>query len=127
VENGFLVLSEDYMELVYEEEKRKKGAGHAALRGEPGGGGPGDEAAFRRARARAEVQRLRAKRIERHLDDLREQNRREVAKLSSTLARVRKKNRNLTHQLQSMRSSRTWRLINKLGGIRARILLGRKL
>src|SRR5215217_523675 len=126
VENGFLVVSEDYMEMVYdEEEERKKGAGHAALLGEPGGGGPGDEAAFRRARARAEVQRLRAKRLERRLEDLREQNRREVAKLSSTLARVRKRNRNLTHQLRSMRSSRSRRLFNKFGGIRARIL-GRK-
>src|SRR5215217_3844481 len=125
VENGFSVVSEDYMELVYEEEERKKGAGHAAVRGEPGGVGPGDEAAFRRAKARAEVQRLRAKRLERRLEDLREQNRREVAKLSSTLARVRKRNRNLTHQLRSMRSSRSRRLFNKFGGIRARIL-GRK-
>jgi hypothetical protein len=123
VENGFLVVSEDYMELVYdEEEKRKKGAGHGALRGDPDAGGPGDEAAFRRVRAQAEVQRLRAKRLERRLEDLREQNRREVAKLSSTLARVRKKNRNLTHQLRSMRASRSWRLINKLGDIRARVL-----
>jgi len=121
VENGFLVVSEDYMELVYDEE-HKKGAGHAASLGEPGAGGPEDEAAFRRARARAEVQRLRAKRLERRLEDLREQNRREVAKLSSTLARVRKKNRALTDQLRSMRSSRIWRLINKLGEIRARVL-----
>jgi len=122
VENGFLVVSEDYLELVYEEEERKKGAGHAALLGEPGGGGPGDEAALRRAKARAEVQRLRAKRLERRLEDLREQNRREVAKLSSTLARVRKKNRALTHELRSMRASRSRRLINKLGGIRAKVL-----
>ena len=116
------MVSEDYMELVYEEEERKKGAGHAALQGEPGGGGPGDEATLRRARARAEVQRLRAKRLERRLEDLREQNRREVAKLSSTLARVRKRNRALTHQLQSMRSFRIRRLINKLGEIRAKVL-----
>jgi hypothetical protein len=122
VQNGFLVVSEDYMELVYDEdEKRKKGAGRAALRGEPGGGGPEDEAAFRKARARAEVQGLRVKRLERRLEELREQNRREVAKLSSTLARVRKRNRNLVRQLQSMRASRIWRLLNKLGGIRAKI------
>jgi hypothetical protein len=121
VGNGFLVVSEDYMELVCEEEC-KKGAGRAAPRGEPGGEEPEDEAAFRRARARAEVQRLRAKRLERRLEDLREQNRREVARLSSTLARVRKRNQALTHQLQSMQASRSRRLINKLGGIRARVL-----
>ena len=121
VENGILVVSEDYMELVYDEEERKKGAGHTPRRGEPGGG-PGDEAAFRRARAQAEVQGLRAKRLERRLEALREQNRREVAKLSSTLARVRKKNRNLVRQLQSMRASRSWKLLNKLGGLRARVL-----
>src|SRR5215217_729194 len=120
VENGFLVVSEDYMELVYDEE-HKKGAGRAAGEDEPEGR-PVDEAAFRRARARAEVQRLRAKRLERRLEDLREQNRREVAKLSSTLARVRKRNRNLTDQLRSMRSSRSRRLFNKFGGIRARVL-----
>jgi hypothetical protein len=125
VENGFLVVSEDYMELVYEKEERNKGAGHADLRGELGGGS-GDEATFRRARARAEVQGLRARRLERRLEELREQNRREVARLSSTLARVRKKNRNLTDQLRSMRASRSWRLLNKLGDVRARVLSGRK-
>jgi len=126
VENGFLVLSEDYMMRVHEEEEEeqsKKGTGRAPRRGEPGG--PGDEAAFRRLRARAEVEGLRARRLERRLEELREQNRREVEKLTSTLARVRKKNRNLTHQLQSMRASRSWRLLNKLGGIRTRVL-GRK-
>jgi len=124
VENGFLVVSEDYMELVYDEEEHKKGAGRAAGEDEPESR-PGDEVALRRARARAEVQRLRAKRLERRLEDLREQNRREVARLSSTLARVRKRNQALTHQLQSMRASGVWRLINKLGEIRARVL-GRK-
>jgi glycosyl transferase family 2 len=125
VENGFLVVSEDYMELVYEQEERKKGAGRGDLRGEPGGG-PGEEAALRRARARAEVQGLRARRLERRLEELREQNRREVQKLTSTLARVRKKNRNLADQLRSMRASRSWRLLNKLGGVRARVRPGRK-
>jgi hypothetical protein len=124
VENGILVVSEDYMELVYDEEERKKGAGRVPRRDEPGGR-PGDEAAFRRARARAQVLGLRARRLERRLEALREQNRREVQKLTSTLARVRKKNRNLTHQLQSMRASRTWRLLNKLGGVNVRVL-GRK-
>jgi hypothetical protein len=125
VDNGFLVVSEEYMMLAYDEEERKKGAGRAPRRGEPGGG-PGDEAAFRRARARAEVQGLRTRRLERRLEELREQSRREVQKLRSTVARVRKRNRNLARQLQSMRASRSWRLINKLGGVRDRVLPSRK-
>src|SRR5215218_5012464 len=44
VENHFLVVSEDYMMLVYEEEERKKGAGLALKGGEPGR--TDDEAAF---------------------------------------------------------------------------------
>jgi hypothetical protein len=131
VENLFLVVSEDYMELVYDEE-RKKGAGRAAGEYEPEGR-PVDEAGFRRAKARAEVQGLRAKRLERRLEALREQNRREVQKLrgqhqrrverlTRRLAKTKNKNRALTHELRSMRASRIWRLINKLGGIRAKVL-----
>ena len=42
VGNQFLVVSEEYMMLVYEEEERKKGAGLAPRGGEPGG--PEEEA-----------------------------------------------------------------------------------
>src|SRR5215216_230257 len=122
VENGFLVVSEEYMMVVYQEEERK-GAEHN-LRGERGGG-PEDEAALYRARAQAKAQSLRAQRLKRHLKELREQNHREVERLSSKLARFRKKNRNLTQQLQSIRASRSVRLLNKLARIRAR-MLGRK-
>jgi hypothetical protein len=128
LENGFLVVSEDYMMLVYDEEERQKGAGHAPQgRGEQGG--PGDEAAFCRARAKAKVQTLRAGRLERHLEELREQYQREVEKLSNTLAEERRKaqslqkrNLNLTHQIRSMQASRSWRLLNELGHLRARVL-----
>ena len=109
--------------VVYDEEERQKGAGHAPQRrGEPGGSG--DEAAFYRARAKAKVQTLRAGRLERHLEELREQHQREaekVEKLSNRLARVRKKNHNLMHQLQSMQASRSWRLLSKLSCLRARV------
>src|SRR5215218_7745946 len=54
VQNGFLVVSEEYMLLVYEEEERKKDTCRAPRRGEPCE--PEDEAALGRARARAEVQ-----------------------------------------------------------------------
>src|SRR5215218_1335759 len=119
VENGFLAVSEEYMMVVYQEEERK-GAEHN-LRGERGGG-PEDEAALYRARAQAKAQSLRAQRLKRHLKELREQNHREVERLSSKLARFRKKNRNLTQQLQSIRASRSVRLLNKLNRIRIRVL-----
>jgi hypothetical protein len=135
VENGFLVVSEEYMMLVYDEER--KGGGHA-LQGEPE-----DEEVFYRARAEAKVQSLRVRRLKqqaeelrkdlrdpnRKVEQLREQNQREVERLSRILARVRKKNRNLkrrnrdlTHQLRSIKASRSLRLLNKLGQIRARVL-----
>src|SRR5215218_3632233 len=151
VENGFLVLSEEYMMLVYEQ-ARKNGAGHALREGEPDGL---EDPAFDKTRARAKVQSLRAKRLEQRLQDLtelhqrelekrleklrennrkakkravekvREQNKRKVERLSRRLARTknktRKKNRNLVRQLQSMRASRSWRLLNKLGALRARV------
>jgi hypothetical protein len=137
VENLFLVVSEEYMLLVYDEEQRKKGAGHAALRGEPGGGGPEDEAAFYRAKAEAKVQNLRALRLQRPLEQLREQNQREIEqlrgqhqrrierltrRLARTKRRARNKNRALANQLRSVRASRSWRLLNKLGRIRTRLL-----
>jgi hypothetical protein len=146
VENGFLVVSEEYMMTVYNEEEERKGAGeHTPPLGGERGGGPEDEAAaLYRARAQAKVQTLRARRLQQQLEKLRkqeplqpnpsveklrEQDHREVERLSRILARVRKKNRNLrqsnrnlTHQLQSIRASRSVRLLNKLARIRARVL-----
>src|SRR5215211_4079332 len=145
VENQFLVVSEEYMMLVYEQ-ARKNGTGHALRQGEPDGL---EDPAFDRTRARAKVQSLRAKRLEQRLQDfteqherelekrleklrennrkakkravekVREQNKRKLDKLNSRLARTknksRKKNRNLARQLQSIRASKGWRLLNKLG------------
>jgi hypothetical protein len=146
VENGFLVVSEQYMMVVYGEEEERKGAGgHTAPLGGERGRGPEDEAAaLYRARAQAKVQTLRARRLEQQLqklrkqellqpnqsvEKLREQDHREVERLSTRLARVRKQNRTLrqrnralTQQLQSIRASRSVRLLNKLGRIRARML-----
>ena len=146
VENGFLVVSEEYMLLLYDEQ-RKKGAGHGALLGEPGSGGPQDEAAFYRAKAQAKVQSLRALRLQQHLEQFREQNQREaeqlreqyqrrieqlrgqyqkrIEKLGLRLARNKKEKRVLTNQLQIVRASRSWRLLDKLGRIQAKVL-GRK-
>src|SRR5215216_6090620 len=124
VENGFLVVSEEYLMRVYQEEERKSAEHTPPLGGD--GGGPEDEAAaLYTARAKAKAQSLRANRLKRQLKELREHNQREVERLSRRLARFRRKNRTLTHQLQSIRGSRSVRLLNKLGRIRAR-MLGRK-
>src|SRR5919107_235052 len=54
VENGFLVVSEEYMMRVYQDEEERKSAGHTPLGGERGG--PEDEAAaLYRARAQAQA------------------------------------------------------------------------
>src|SRR5215203_4017049 len=62
VENGFLVVSEEYMMRVYKEEEKHKSAEHTPpLRGEPLGGErgePEEEAALYRARAQAKAQSL---------------------------------------------------------------------
>ena len=126
VENGFLVVSEQYMMMVYNEEEEHKGAGgHTPPLGGERGAPEDEAAALYRARAQAKAQSLRANRLKRHLKELREQNQREVERLSTRLARFRRKNRTLTQQLQSIRASRSVRLLNKLARIRAR-MLGRK-
>jgi len=148
VENQFLVVSEEYMMLVYDQQ-RKNGARRAPRRLEPRGSQ--DEAAFDRTRAQAEVQTLRAKRLQRRLQDLtelhqseleklREHNQRElqklqrqyqrrIEKLSRRLTRTKKKtkknNRALMKQLRSIRVSRSWRLLNKLSCLQTRVR-GRK-
>src|SRR5829696_2252493 len=84
VENGFLVVSEEYLMMVYDEER--KSAKHNS-RGERGGGPEDEAAALYRARAQAKAQSLRAQRLKRQLKELREHNHREVERLSRRLAR----------------------------------------
>src|SRR5215218_7206143 len=150
VENHFLVVSEEYMVLVYEQ-ARKRRSDDGPRRGELGR--IEDETFYKaraRARAQAKARSLRTRRLERRLEELREQNQRleqelrkqnqrlrlkqelreknwrRVEKLSRRLARTKKrtkkKNQNLARQLRSMRASRSWRLLNKLGSLRARVL-----
>src|SRR5215212_8474826 len=85
VENGFLVVSEEYLMRVYEAEERN--GAERNLRSDRGG--PEDEAAaLYRARAQAKAQSLRANRLKRQLKELREHNQREVERLSGRLARL---------------------------------------
>ncbi len=130
VENHFLVVSEDYMVLVYQEQKRMEAAERAS-RGEPGG--PGDEAAFYKAKAEAKIRGLRARRLEQQLEKLRKElqkpDHQEGEKPRRAPVSVRQKNRNLRQKKRilrqkkrnfrqnkrGMQSSTGWRLLGKLG------------
>jgi predicted RNase H-like nuclease (RuvC/YqgF family) len=103
VENGFLVVSEEYMSWVdAEEEKGIVGT----LEGEPG-----------TSEARAEVQARRTRRLERQVRGLRSrlaEERRRVRSLEET-------NRSLANRLERIQASRGWRLLNRLARVRARM------
>jgi predicted RNase H-like nuclease (RuvC/YqgF family) len=103
VQNGFLVVSEEYMSWVdAEEEKRIVGT----LEGEPG-----------TSEARAEVQTLRTRRLERQVRGLRSrlaEERRKVRSLEET-------NRSLANRLERLQASRGRRLLNRLARVRARM------
>src|SRR5215217_4147369 len=68
VENGFLVVSEEYLMMVYEVEEKHKSAEHTPPLGGDGGGPEEEAAALYRARAQAKVQSLRARRLEQQLE-----------------------------------------------------------
>ncbi len=107
VENGFLIVSEEYMSWVdAEEEKSIVGT----LEGEP-----------RTVEARTDVQALRARRLERQVRGLRSrlaEERRKVRSLEET-------NRILANRLERLQASRSWRLLSRLARVRAR-MLGKK-
>ncbi len=103
VENGFLILSEEYMSWVgAEEEKRVVGT----LEGGP-----------HILEAKAEVQVLKARRLERQVWGLRSrlaEERRKVRSLEET-------NRILANRLERLQASRSWRLLDRLSRVRARM------
>jgi hypothetical protein len=105
LENGFLVVSEEYLKWVdTEEEKRIVGA----LEGES-----------RTFEVRAEVQTLRARRLGRQIRGLRSrlaEERRKIRSLEET-------NRILANRLERLQASRGWRLLNRLARARARSFL----
>jgi Glycosyl transferase family 2 len=107
VENGFLIVSEEYMSWVdAEEEKSIVGT----LEGEP-----------RTVEARTDVQTLRARRLERQVRGLRSrlaEERRKVRSLEET-------NRILANRLERLQASRSWRLLSRLARVRVR-MLGKK-
>jgi hypothetical protein len=123
VDNGFLVVSEEYMMLAYDRQRER--AGHHAL-----GGVPGKERdeAFDRARARAKVQSLRAQRFQREVEALREENRRlleekqsQIEDLKSRLSKQREKSQSQIEDLKSRLSRQQERSQSQIEDLRSRL------
>ncbi len=104
VENGFLVVSEEYMMLASNE--KYKGARHAP-RGELGR--PENEA-FYRPRIEAKVQSLRARRLERRAEELKSS----LAEERSKARSLEEANRILANRLERIQASKSWRILNRL-------------
>ncbi len=66
--------------------------------------------------------RRKAKSIRDELARERQENKQEIEKLKHNLERERRRKRALHQQLQNLRNSRTWRLLNKLNSIRISLL-----
>jgi hypothetical protein len=112
VENGFLIVSEEYVGWVNSEEE-KSVLLQPAFQGEQDGLAD----AFLKVRRQERTKTVKVRSLERQLlkRDVRIRNLKQNQRL------LKKRNRILERQLQSMRSSRSWRLLNKLARIRARV------
>jgi glycosyl transferase family 2 len=117
LENEFLVVSEDYVGWVNAEEE-KSVLLWPAFQGKQ----HGLAEALLKARRQERTKTLKMRSLERRLlkQDLKIRSSKQNQRL------LKKRIRMLERQLQGMRSSRGWRLLNKLGGIRARVSMGRK-
>ena len=131
LENGFLIVSEEYVGWVNAEEE-KSVLLQPAFQGEQDGLAD----AFLKARRQERTKTLKVRSLERQLlkrdrkirsleHQLLKRNLK-IRNLKQNQRLLKKRIRVLERQLQSMRSSRSWRLLNKLGGIRARVSKGRK-
>ncbi len=107
-DNQFLVVSGDYMGLVDAEEMK------AASGSEPSGPRRLVEA-FSRASARARAQAARIRELESDEHQLEKSER----------SKLQERNQNLERQIREMQSSRSWKLLSKLGRVRAG-MLGKK-
>lgn len=106
VDNQFLVVSGDYMAWVDAEERRSRAA-NTLSDGEP----RRLVEAFSQASARAKTQAKVAENLERR-----------VEKLENSLAKERRRNRDLEREIRNIQDSRSWKLLGKLGRTRAWIL-----
>lgn len=126
VDNGYLVVSAEYMVLVDEEEKKGLSAAGAL-----GDGGPRRRLveAFSNASARARRQAIKLRDLRLQVKMLEESLTKEHRRTENSLAKERrrvelleKRNRNLERQIQEIKGSRSWKLLDKLGRIRGRML-----
>ncbi len=114
VENGFLVVSEDYLKWTDNDDKEKN------LRAS--GNEPYElfEARFR-ARSDQRAKDAKIGRLERRI----EESRNNLANKRRRIRRLKRENRQLKPQMRAMRAmqvSRTWRLLTRLRTLRARLL-----
>ena len=112
-----MVVSEGYVGWVNAEEEKSvllQPAYHGEQRGLAD--------AFLKARRQERTKALKLRRLERQLlkRDLKIRNSKQNQR------HLKKRIRILERQLQGIRSSKSWRLLNKLDGIRARVSMGKK-
>src|SRR5215212_9674505 len=123
VENQFLVVSEEYMMLVYDQ-ARKNGTGHALRQGEPDGL---EDPALDRTRARAKVQSLRANRLQQRLEELRELHQRELEKrLEKLRENSRKAKKRAVEKLREQNKRKVEKLNSRLETLNSRLATLRK-
>jgi hypothetical protein len=95
VDNGFLVVSGEYMALVDAEEKSEPGEPRRLAD------------AFSKTHARASALAKRSRELEREVQ---------------RMERLERRNQDLERQIRDIQGSRSWKLLDKLGRVRARIL-----
>lgn len=113
IDNQFLVVSGDYM-IQVDTNERKSEAVDTLRGGEP----RRLVDAFSKASARARTQARVAKNLERQVEILENS----LANERQRIELLERRNQNLEHQIQDIQDSRSWKLLGKLGRIRARIL-----
>ena len=112
VHNQFLIVSRDYMRRVDEEDRN---------RGVASGSEPGKliEALFE-ARTETRTQHRKTRQLELQIEQLQESLVRTREKARSSSAKARK----LERQMDDLRTSKSWRLLDKLARMRVRVLGG---
>ncbi len=111
VENGFLIVSEEYMSWVDAEEEER--VIRNTMEGEP-----------RIFKARAEVQALKARRLERQVRGLKSrlaEERRKARSLEETNRTLANRLEEIQVSMERIQVSRSWRLLNRLARVRDRI------
>jgi chromosome segregation ATPase len=127
MEDGFLVVSEEYVSWVDAEEEKSILPQAAALRGEPSGLAEAFLESRRQERAKSlEIQSLKRQQGAKDLEiqSLKRQLRKRERKIQSSKRnqqRLKSRLRRLKGQLKGARHTRSWKLAKMLGRIKARV------